>query len=120
VGNLRGKVSRSRRIISALALSGQVDVQQLRRLALTAGHQVSIEVERYRDGGVAHVGAEGLRVDTRRDHVGGEGVAAGVEGGPGQPGFLPISVRALGELAGVDWTKKQLKKCKKKANLLPV
>jgi len=47
-------------------------------------------------------------------------VAAGVEGGPGQPGFLPISVRALGELAGVDWTKKQLKKCKKKANLLPV
>src|SRR5439155_22363016 len=45
-------------------------------LALVAGHQVPVAVERHGDARMAHIGRERLGIDAGGDHEGGVGVAA--------------------------------------------
>src|SRR5271155_4090324 len=51
---------------SLALLRRQVRVEQTRRLALVAGHQVAVQIHRDRDLRVPHVLAQRLRVDAGR------------------------------------------------------
>src|SRR5215217_4346036 len=79
----------------------EVAVQRRGRLELIPRKQMPIAVERERDGGMAHVGAQRLDVDASRDHQRGEGVATLVKGDRLKAGALPSECCALGERRGI-------------------